>query len=495
MMMETDFAENLAHRLDARASCSVMPSIGDGYQDINYILRCQEPWEDGLWCDTYDGLNQAGIDWWDVHWSEPVRCNVLQFRQGPMTDSGGWWHSLGVEYQRHPADSWHPVTNLQIIPEYDFKDRRGNRMPYERFTLTYDPIKCTGLRMIGTPGGLAQHTKIAQISIFERDLSFWYPPHKDPAPRPRLLELLSPHEVFHLLARFYPVCDILFTLMINRLNLIYFLDEDHYAEWKNISRFSADPTDFWRRIYDREGARRWYELTQRLIEQAGREHRAVTGIREDGLAQIVAPLIVDGKILGVLRNASMVRISPFDRKKQLAYIRQIGLDEVRFLEEIDQIPYVSQEKLVAIGAFLESIANTLRDLYLQNKRLKELRSGGQGAKSIERNRAMVILEAVDYMRQHLEDPICITALADRFSLSPGHFSRLFRKQTGRSPKQYLIDMRIERACYLLRSGKVSVAEACSAIGYDSITSFTRLFKQRTGKTPAQYTMGNSDSRG
>jgi AraC-like DNA-binding protein len=493
MVIVAGVSENLTSKPDAHASCSVMSSIGDGYQDIDYVLRCQEPWEDGLWCDTYDGLNQAEVDWWAVHWSSPVRCNVVQFRQGPMTESGGWWLSLAVEYQQHPTDIWHPTKNLQITPCYDFTNHRGDRMPYEQFTLTFDQVKCTGLRMIGEPGGMAQHTKIAQLAIYKRDLSFWYPPDKDSASRPRLLELLSPQEVFRLLVRFYPVCDILFTLMINRLNLIYFLDEYNYKEWKNISRFSADPTDFWRRIYDREGARRWYGLTQRLIEQARREHRAVTGFREDGLAQIVAPLVVDGRVLGVLRNASMVRISPFDHEKQLTYIQQLGLDEVRFLEEIDQIPYVSQEKLVAIGAFLESIANTLRDLYLRNERLEELRSEDSEANSIGRNRSMIMLEAIDFMRQHLEDPISITALADRFALSPGHFSRLFRKKIGRSPKQYLVDLRIERACYLLRSGKVSVAEVCSAVGYDSITSFTRLFKLRTGRTPAQYAEQISDS--
>jgi AraC-like DNA-binding protein len=59
----------------------------------------------------------------------------------------------------------------------------------------------------------------------------------------------------------------------------------------------------------------------------------------------------------------------------------------------------------------------------------------------------------------------------------------------------LIDLRLERACYLLRSGKVSVAEACVASGYQSLPSFTRLFRQRLGQTPTEYASGNKDQTG
>ena len=122
-------SSNLCLRSDAYASCSVMNSIGDGVQDVNYILKTNQPWEDGLWCDTYDGLNTSDKDWWSVQWLQPVKCNVIQFHQGPLTDSGGWWRSLWIEYQGEADNAWQKAANVTVTPEYDFTDRRGNRMP------------------------------------------------------------------------------------------------------------------------------------------------------------------------------------------------------------------------------------------------------------------------------------------------------------------------------------------------------------------------------
>ncbi len=75
------------------------------------------------------------------------------------------------------------------------------------------------------------------------------------------------------------------------------------------------------------------------------------------------------------------------------------------------------------------------------------------------------------MRTHLEESISVADIAAHLALSPAHFSRLFRQETGRSPNQYLIDPRLERTCFLLRNGRVSVAEACAAIGCNNIPSF------------------------
>jgi AraC-like DNA-binding protein len=485
MMSELE-SPNLCLRADAGASCSVMNSIGDGVQDPNYILKSEQPWEDGLWCDTYDGLNLADSDWWAVHWSRPLECNVIQFHQGPLTDSGGWWLSLRVEYQAEAGGTWQKAANLTLTPEYNFEDRRDNRKPYERYTLTFDRVRCVGVRLIGRPGGLAQHTKIAKLAVFNRDLSFWHPEQTRLLPKPRLLRLLPPAEVFQWLVRFYPVCDILFTLVSGRLNLMYFLDENEYAQWKSLSRYSADPTDFWRRVYDREGAWRWYSLTRSLIERAKQEQRAVTGVRPDGLGQVVAPLIVDGQALGVLRNTSLVQVAPFDPQRRLAYIRELELDEARYLREMARVPQVSLHKLEAIGAFLESIANTLKDLSLRNELLGKIWEKEQASQPGGRDQSQLAQQAIAQMRERLEEPQTISGLARRLSISQSHLSRLFRQETGASPKQYLIDLRLERAAFLLRSGKVSVAEACSAVGYQNISSFTRLFRQRFEVAPAEY---------
>lgn len=70
-------------------------------------------------------------------------------------------------------------------------------------------------------------------------------------------------------------------------------------------------------------------------------------------------------------------------------------------------------------------------------------------------------------------------------LSKFHFVRLFRKIYGKTPHQYLIAVRIEKAKTFLGKG-CTAAESCHAVGFDSIGSFTTLFKKITGLTPIQF---------
>lgn len=81
--------------------------------------------------------------------------------------------------------------------------------------------------------------------------------------------------------------------------------------------------------------------------------------------------------------------------------------------------------------------------------------------------------------------IDLNKIADEACFSKFHFVRLFKSIYGRTPHQYLTHVRIEKAKELLDEGN-TVAFACFRVGFDSITSFTGLFKRRTGRTPRQF---------
>jgi AraC-like DNA-binding protein len=66
-----------------------------------------------------------------------------------------------------------------------------------------------------------------------------------------------------------------------------------------------------------------------------------------------------------------------------------------------------------------------------------------------------------------------------------HLLRLYKKYYGQTPKQYLINKRIEEAKKLLTKG-TAVTEACFNIGFDSPSSFSTLFKSRVGVSPAEF---------
>ena len=72
----------------------------------------------------------------------------------------------------------------------------------------------------------------------------------------------------------------------------------------------------------------------------------------------------------------------------------------------------------------------------------------------------------------------------RFTLKY-HLLRLFKRYYGLTPRQYLMDKRIEKSKENLRNG-LTVTETCFAVGFESLGSFSKLFKTKTGKSPSEY---------
>ena len=70
-------------------------------------------------------------------------------------------------------------------------------------------------------------------------------------------------------------------------------------------------------------------------------------------------------------------------------------------------------------------------------------------------------------------------------VSKFHLIRLFKKYYAQTPRQYLIDKRIEASKVQLKQG-LSVTETCFAVGFESVGSFSTLFKTRTGRSPSTY---------
>ena len=71
-------------------------------------------------------------------------------------------------------------------------------------------------------------------------------------------------------------------------------------------------------------------------------------------------------------------------------------------------------------------------------------------------------------------------------LSRFHFMKVFKKATGRSPRQYLIDLRMRAAMNLLKTTDMPVQEVARQSGFDDPFYFSRIFSRRTGVSPAAY---------
>lgn len=96
-----------------------------------------------------------------------------------------------------------------------------------------------------------------------------------------------------------------------------------------------------------------------------------------------------------------------------------------------------------------------------------------------------VIRTRNYINHNFDTEVNLILLANIGFASKFHLLRLFKKYYGQTPKQYLIDKRIEQAKQLLKNG-ISVTETCFDIGFDSPSSFSTLFKSRVGLTPIEF---------
>jgi AraC family transcriptional regulator of arabinose operon len=96
-----------------------------------------------------------------------------------------------------------------------------------------------------------------------------------------------------------------------------------------------------------------------------------------------------------------------------------------------------------------------------------------------------IRTALNYLCDNSAKRITLADLGRVCSLSPSRLSHLFKQRMGETPMQYLEQRRIERAKDLLQMTGKTVSQVAYEIGFENPFYFSRVFKRRTGKSPRQ----------
>ena len=110
----------------------------------------------------------------------------------------------------------------------------------------------------------------------------------------------------------------------------------------------------------------------------------------------------------------------------------------------------------------------------------------RGRVTLRRGLAPHVLRRVDeWIAAEMENTIRLADLAALASMSEYHFHRMFRLSRGIAPHGWITARRIDRARDMLR-GPVPVARIAAACGFSSQSHLTRVFRRQTGRTPAQY---------
>jgi AraC family transcriptional regulator len=132
--------------------------------------------------------------------------------------------------------------------------------------------------------------------------------------------------------------------------------------------------------------------------------------------------------------------------------------------------------------FGESAAVMLAARLLQQHsiRIAKLASDEHGLSSY------TLRQVLAYIRSHLSEDLSLIDLAQVSGMSPYYFLRLFKQSMHVTPRQYIIQMRIDLAKELLRSGELSIADIALQCGFTNQSHFTNVFRQITKTTPKTY---------
>jgi AraC-like DNA-binding protein len=101
-----------------------------------------------------------------------------------------------------------------------------------------------------------------------------------------------------------------------------------------------------------------------------------------------------------------------------------------------------------------------------------------------------VLERLDRARKFIDLcydlPLDLAEISSHACFSRYHFLRLFRQAFNKTPHQYLVERRIERAKELLSADKLRVTDVCFEVGFQSLGSFSSLFHRSVGHPPITF---------
>ena len=97
-----------------------------------------------------------------------------------------------------------------------------------------------------------------------------------------------------------------------------------------------------------------------------------------------------------------------------------------------------------------------------------------------------INRVIDYINDHLADPVDLAMLAETANISGFHFHRIFKAFIGESPGAYISRLRLERAAQHLKTTQLTLTEIAEKTGYQSQYALSKAFKKHFGVTPTAF---------
>lgn len=100
--------------------------------------------------------------------------------------------------------------------------------------------------------------------------------------------------------------------------------------------------------------------------------------------------------------------------------------------------------------------------------------------------SQLIRPSVEYMGEHFAEKITIAELADISHMSSSYFMKIFHRYAGMSAVEYLNQLRLKRVCEMLKNHSGNICDIAFACGFNNLSNFNRLFRKQFGIAPREY---------
>jgi AraC family transcriptional regulator len=183
-----------------------------------------------------------------------------------------------------------------------------------------------------------------------------------------------------------------------------------------------------------------------------------------------------------LRNEILEQALYDSRQPRVELQERHGLQDQTMRHLMEILLYEKRQGFQSGAFFMDGIAGALAShlvrYYSADTPVRANSVGGMAPSILRR--------CIELMEARLEEDLGLDELASEAGLSTSHFIRSFRESTGKTPYQFLLDRRVQRAQTLMRNARASLAEVAKSTGFANQHHLARIFRRITGTTPSTY---------
>lgn len=239
-----------------------------------------------------------------------------------------------------------------------------------------------------------------------------------------------------------------------------------------VTEYPVTPPDICRAIRSTEaGLKACTECDRAAFMRAKQLHKAHTYVCHAGITEAIAPIQLDGGVLGYAIFAHLMPSENYEDTVSEVCRRceKFGLNEREVRSDLKKLKKYSNQKICAAMKLLEIIAS-----YLQISKMARWKNDN------------ISHQINEFIECNLASPLDSTVLCNHFFISRTKLYEVSMQAFNMGIAQYITYKRLEKAKEMLRGERMTVAAVAAKVGIDDYNYFCKLFKKHEGCTPGQY---------